>query len=151
MLTACSDDDSFTTSPSARLTFSRDTVSLDTIFSTVPTSTYTFWVYNTNGDGLRLCQVRLQRGNQSGFRVNVDGSFLDNVTGCSVSDLEIRKGDSIRVFVELTSGLTNSDLPQLVEDNIVFSLESEWNRKSIFAPIHGTPSFAITLKSVKTP
>ncbi|MDE6354438.1 MAG: right-handed parallel beta-helix repeat-containing protein, partial [Prevotella sp.] len=123
MLTACSDDDSFTTNPSARLTFSRDTVSLDTIFSTVPTSTYTFWVYNTNGDGLRLRQVRLQRGNQSGFRVNVGGSFLDNTTGSSVSDLEIRKGDSIRVFVELTSGLTNSDLPQLVEDNIVFSLE----------------------------
>ncbi|MDO4933559.1 MAG: right-handed parallel beta-helix repeat-containing protein, partial [Prevotella sp.] len=53
ILAACSDDDSFTTNPSARLTFSRDTVSLDTIFSTVPTSTYTFWVYNNNGDGLR--------------------------------------------------------------------------------------------------
>ena len=129
MLTACSDDDSFTTNPSARLTFSRDTVSLDTVFSTVPTSTHTFWIYNNNGDGLRLRQVRLQRGNQSGFRVNVDGSFLDNTTGSSVSDLEIRKGDSIRVFVELTSGLTNSDLPQLVEDNIVFCLESGVEQK----------------------
>lgn len=129
MLTACSDDDSFTTNPSARLTFSRDTVSLDTVFSTVPTSTHTFWIYNNNGDGLRLSQVRLQRGNQSGFRVNVDGSFLDNTTGSSVSDLEIRKGDSIRVFVELTSGLTNSDLPQLVEDNIVFCLESGVEQK----------------------
>lgn len=129
MLTACSDDDSFTTNPSVRLTFSRDTVSLDTVFSTVPTSTHTFWIYNNNGDGLRLRQVRLQRGNQSGFRVNVDGSFLDNTTGSSVSDLEIRKGDSIRVFVELTSGLTNSDLPQLVEDNIVFCLESGVEQK----------------------
>lgn len=129
MLTACSDDDSFTTNPSVRLTFSRDTVSLDTVFSTVPTSTHTFWIYNNNGDGLRLSQVRLQRGNQSGFRVNVDGSFLDNTTGSSVSDLEIRKGDSIRVFVELTSGLTNSDLPQLVEDNIVFCLESGVEQK----------------------
>ncbi len=129
MLTACSDDDSFTTNPSVRLTFSRDTVSLDTVFSTVPTSTHTFWIYNNNGDGLRLSQVRLQRGNQSGFRVNVDGSFLDNTTGSSVSDLEIRKGDSIRVFVELTSGLTNSDRPQLVEDNIVFCLESGVEQK----------------------
>lgn len=126
---ACSDDDSFTTNPSARLTFSRDTVNLDTVFSTVPTSTYTFCVYNTNKDGLRLRQVRLQRGNQSGFRVNVDGSFLDNTTGSSASDLEIRKGDSIRVFVELTSGLTNSDLSQLIEDNIVFCLESGVEQK----------------------
>lgn len=126
---ACSDDDSFTTNPSARLTFSRDTVNLDTVFSTVPTSTYTFCGYNTNKDGLHLRQVRLQRGNQSGFRVNVDGSFLDNTTGSSASDLEIRKGDSIRVFVELTSGLTNSDLPQLIEDNIVFCLESGVEQK----------------------
>ena len=124
VFTACSDDDSFTTSRSAMLTFSSDTINLDTIFSTVPTSTYTFWVYNTNKDGLRLRQVRLQRGNQSGFRVNVDGTYLDNTTGSAVNDLEIRKGDSIRVFVELTSGLTNSYEPQLIDDNIVFSLES---------------------------
>lgn len=124
LLTACSDDDSFSTDRSDILTFSKDTISMDTVFSTVPTSTYTFWVYNYNNDGLRLRQVRLQRGNQSGFRVNVDGSYLDNTTGSSVSDLEIRKGDSIRVFVELTSGMRDSDEPQLVEDNIVFSLES---------------------------
>lgn len=121
---ACSDDDSFSTSRSDVLTFSTDTISMDTVFSTVPTSTYTFWVYNNNDDGLRLPLVRLQRGNQSGFRVNVDGSYLDNTSGSSVSNLEIRGGDSIRVFVELTSGLRDSDEPQLVEDNLVFRLES---------------------------
>ena len=125
LLTAsCTDDDSFTTSRSALLTFSADTVSLDTVFSTVPTSTHTFWVYNQGKDGLRLSQVRLQRGNQSGFRVNVDGSYLDNTLGSKVNDLEIRKGDSIRVFVELTSPLNNEDTPQLVEDHLLFSLES---------------------------
>lgn len=121
---SCTDDDSFTTSPSDMLTFSRDTVRLDTVFSTVPTSTHTFWVYNHSSDGLRLSQVRLLRGNQSGFRVNVDGTFLDNTQGSQVSNLEIRKGDSIRVFVELTSSMTNSDEPQLVEDNLLFRLES---------------------------
>lgn len=124
LFSACSDDDSFSTSKSDLLTFSRDTIMMDTVFSTVPTSTYTFWVYNKNNDGLRLNQVRLQRGNQSGFRVNVDGTYLDNTQGSFVNDLEIRKGDSIRVFVELTSGLRDADAPQLVEDNIIFSLES---------------------------
>lgn len=124
VLTSCNDNDSFTTSRSDILTFSKDTVLLDTVFSTVPTPTYTFWVYNNSSDGLRLRQVRLKRGNQSGFRVNVDGTYLENTTGSQVRDLEIRKGDSIRVFVELTSALTNSDDPQLVEDNLVFSLES---------------------------
>lgn len=124
LLAACSDDDKFTTSASALLTFSRDTVDMDTVFSTVPTSTYTFWVYNHGGDGLRLSQVRLQRGNQTGFRVNVDGSYLDNTAGSLVNNLELRGGDSLRVFVELTSSMTDTDEPQLVEDHLVFRLES---------------------------
>ena len=121
---SCDDNDSFTTSRSAVLTFSLDTVSMDTVFSTVPTSTYTFWVYNRNDDGLRLRQVRLRRGNQTGFRVNVDGTYLDNGMGSMVRDLEVRGGDSIRVFVELTSGRNNAETPQLVEDDLVFTLES---------------------------
>lgn len=124
LLSACTDDDSFSASKSNVLTFSNDTVSLDTVFSTVPTSTHTFWVYNHSGDGLRLSSVRLQRGNQSGYRVNVDGTYLDNTTGSVVSNLEVRKGDSLRVFVELTSPLNSADTPQLVEDNLVFTLES---------------------------
>lgn len=71
---------------------------MDTVFSTVPTSTYTFWVYNRNDDGLRLRQVRLRRGNQTGFRVNVDGTYLDNGMGSMVRDLEVREAT---VFVFL--------------------------------------------------
>ncbi|MGX8696080.1 MAG: right-handed parallel beta-helix repeat-containing protein, partial [Prevotella sp.] len=50
-LVACSDNDSFTSSPSARLTLSVDTVKMDTVFSTVASSTYTFWVFNNASDG----------------------------------------------------------------------------------------------------
>lgn len=124
LASSCDDDNSFSTSPSDVLSFSADTVSLDTVFSTVPTSTHTFWVYNHNDDGLRLRLVRLQRGNQSGFRVNVDGTYLDNTMGSLVQDLEVRGGDSIRVFVELTSARNGESVPQLVEDNLVFTLES---------------------------
>ena len=70
-LVACTDDDAFSTSPNRRLTFSTDTVRLDTVFSRVPTATHTFWVYNRSGSGLRLSNVRLQNGNQTGYRVNV--------------------------------------------------------------------------------
>lgn len=121
---ACSDDDSFTTSTSARLTFSTDSVKMDTVFSTVGSRTYDFWVYNFNSSGLRLQSVRLNQGNQTGFRVNVDGSYLDNSLGSVVTDLEIRKGDSIRVFVELTAPENGTTDPQILEDKLVFRLES---------------------------
>lgn len=124
VLAACSDNDSFTTSPSARLTFSVDSVKMDTVFANVGSSTYSFWVFNHSSDGIRLSSVRLRSGNQTGFRVNVDGSYLDNALGSVVTGLEVRKGDSLRVFVELTAPEKGQDQAQLVEDDLVFTLES---------------------------
>ena len=124
IFTACSDDDSFTTSGNDLLTFSVDTVKMDTVFSNVGSRTYSFWVHNHTGDGIRIGTVRLRNGNQTGFRVNVDGTYLDNTLGSVANDFEVRGGDSICVFVELTARENNALQPQLVEDDLVFSLES---------------------------
>ena len=99
LFTACTDDDTFSTSRSNVLSFSVDTVKLDTLFSTVPSVTKTFWVRNNSGDGIRIQTARLERGGQSGFRVNVDGSYLDPVA----SNFEVRKGDSLRVCFGLSA------------------------------------------------
>ncbi len=117
---ACSDNDSFSAERGNVLTFSVDTLKMDTLFSTVPSSTYGFWVYNDTGDGIRIQSVRLERGGQSGFRVNVDGTYLDPVA----NNLEVRKGDSILVFVEATTTENLQPVPQLVEDHLLFTLES---------------------------
>ena len=124
LLWACSDDDTFTTSRSTTLTFSRDSVIMDTVFSNVGSRTYDLWVYNRAADGVRLQSVRLRQGNQTGFRVNVDGSYLDNSIGSVVTGLEVRKGDSIRVFVELTSPENGRDKAVQIDDDLVFTLES---------------------------
>lgn len=123
-LYSCKDDDTFSTSRSNILTMDMDTVSFDTVFSTIPTAAKYFWVRNNSGDGIRCSMARLERGNQSGFRVNVDGVFLGPQTGYQTSDVEIRKGDSIRVFVELTSPINHKNGPQLRSDNLIFRLES---------------------------
>ena len=47
IFTACSDDDSFTTSRNDLLTFSVDTVKMDTVFSNVGSRTYSFWGLTT--------------------------------------------------------------------------------------------------------
>lgn len=121
---SCADDDSFTLSSSKLLTLSVDTINMDTVFSTIPTSTQSFWIYNHSGDGIRCSSVRLTRGNQSGFRVNVDGIYLGDANGYQTTDIEVRDGDSIRVFVELTSKRNGRETPILVEDDLLFSLES---------------------------
>lgn len=126
---ACQDDESFSTNKGLKLDFSVDTLSLDTVFSRTPSSTYSFWVHNRNNDGVRLEQVRLRRGNQSGYRVNVDGIYLDNSNGSQTNDVEIRKNDSILVFVELTANENYQSSPSLVEDDLVFILESGVEQK----------------------
>ena len=120
LLTACTDDDTFSTERGNMLSFSVDTVKMDTLFSTVPSSTYTFWVRNNSSDGIRIQTARLERGGQSGFRVNVDGSYLDPVA----NNFEVRKGDSLLVFVEVTTRENGVEGPQLIEDNLLFTLES---------------------------
>jgi len=127
-LTACDKDDSFSTSSGSRLTFECDTVQLDTVFSKTSSSAVTFWVFNNSGDGIRISEVKLDRGNQTGFRVNVDGADLTS-NGYKLTNLELRKGDSIRVFVEVTPSETGKETPQLTEDNITFTLESGVQQK----------------------
>ena len=129
LFVACKDDDNFSSNGGLRLTFQTDTLQMDTVFSKTPSATYAFWVYNQNDDGIRLQSVRLGKKNQTGFRVNVDGSYLDNALGSQVSDLEIRRNDSILVFVELTSVEIAQPDPKLIEDDLIFSLESGVEQK----------------------
>ncbi len=123
-LAGCQNDDSFTTGRGALLSFDVDTLRMDTVFSRTASRTYTFWVRNNNSDGLRIESVRLARRNQTGFRVNVDGTYLDNSNGSQANGLEIRGEDSLLVFVELTAAETLQLEPQKVEDRLVFTLES---------------------------
>lgn len=127
-VTACSDD-TFSTDSSKSLDFAADTIKFDTIFSTVPSQTQSLWVYNRSGANLKCSTVRLERGNQTGFRVNVDGTYLGQTTGYATTDIEIRDNDSIRIFAEATLPTNYKDGPTRVEDNLVFTLESGKQQK----------------------
>lgn len=118
---SCMDDEDFSTSPSDRLVFSTDTVSFDTVISGAPTNTRTFMVYNHGEKALRVSRASLGRGAASPFRVNVDGTFLE---GGQAGDFEIYARDSIRVFLEMTAPVSDSDVPVAVEDDLMFQLES---------------------------
>ena len=123
-LVSCNDDETFTTSPQNCLSMPFDTLKMDTVFAKIPTASKNFWIYNNSGDGIRCASVRLQKGNQSGFRVNVDGIYLGEKTGYQTSEIEVRNNDSIRVFVEVTSPDNGSELYKEIDDKLIFRLES---------------------------
>lgn len=119
-LTACMDDTEFTSSPTDRLAFSADTVRLDTVISGQATNTYTFEVYNPNEKAIRLPQVYLEQGAQSPFRVNVDGTYLEDG---SASGFEIEAKDSLRVFLFASIEDSQTDEAVRATDNLVFVTE----------------------------
>ena len=130
---ACSDDDNFSTNPRNMLTFSADTVFMDTVFSKTPSSTRTFWVYNNSSSGIRCSKIKLEKGNQTGFRINVNGVFLGEKQGYQIIDEEIRRGDSLRVFVELTSPENGQHTPQEITDRLIFNHESGVEQKVVLS------------------
>jgi hypothetical protein len=114
---ACKDGyENYSTSPNHVLSFSHDTLSFDTVFSTVGSTTLTFMVYNRHDKPLLINSIRLSGAGDSGFRINVDG-----FSGNDFTDLvEIRAGDSIYVFVETRLPENSADAPFVRMDSIIF-------------------------------
>lgn len=99
------------------LEFSRDTVYLDTVFTNIGSSTYTLKVYNRSNDDINIPSVRLGQGENSNYRLNVDG-----LPGKVFQDVQILAKDSIFIFIETTVDVTNqnNNLQYLYTDQILF-------------------------------
>ena len=76
VLAGCDDYDSWTTSPSARLSMSQETVDFASVIAGQGSPTQTLMVRNRNSAGVRISRVELGQGADSPFRVNVDGQYL---------------------------------------------------------------------------
>lgn len=107
-------DDEFTDSPSATLTFSKDTVSFGTVFTDLTTPTARLVVANHNKKGVSISSIRF-RYPDTPFRLNVDG-----VSGLEFNDVEIRGRDSIYIFIECYIDADNSVEPRRVADQLEF-------------------------------
>lgn len=116
IFTSCEPDE-LLKDPSARLWFSKDTVTFDTIFTTLGSTTRQLKVYNRYGKTLRISQIRLAGGDQSYFRLNVDGTVSN-----SISNVEILPHDSLYIFIQVIIDPRNSNSPVLVQDSILFLL-----------------------------
>ncbi len=119
IIVACNDDDDFSSSADLRLSFSCDTISFDTIFTTVASSSNGAMVYNRNGKSLRISSVELLSGGESGFRILVDGQY-----GTYMRDFEIRSKDSLYLFCEVTLPENKASRPVQLYDIVRFTLES---------------------------
>lgn len=121
-LSSCRNDFDFETAAGNELRFSKDTVYLDTIFTNIGSSTYTLKVYNTTSKDIKIPEIKLNKGDQSGYRLMVDGQ-----PGKSFQNVELLADDSMFVFVETTVDITTqtADNEFLYTDQLLFANGSE--------------------------
>ncbi len=121
---ACEDD--FQSDASGKvLVFSKDTLTFDTVFTTIGSATSKILVYNKNKSAVTINHIRLAGGAASAFRINVDG--MKSSTN-AFENIVIRGKDSLYIFVEVNINPNDVNTPVLVQDSIMFTIDDKKQR-----------------------
>lgn len=102
------------------ISFSNDTLTFDTVFTTLGSTTQRFKVYNRTGQDITIDNIKLMGLQGSQFRINVDG-----ISGTNFNNVEVLAKDSIYVFVEVTVNPNDASAPFVINDEIQFSVHDE--------------------------
>lgn len=102
------------------LAFSVDTLSFDTVFTTVGSATRSFKVFNRSDRPIKINRIYLSGGDDSFFRLNVDGEATKDIT-----NVEVAGNDSIYVFVALTVDPTSGLVPFVIDEKVEFELNEK--------------------------
>ncbi len=126
-----------------KLIFSTDTVQFDTVFTDIKTITHSFKVYNPYEEAIMIDEVRLEGGENSQYKINVDGS-----SDYEFRNVTINPKDSIFIFIEgkLKKGLINK--PFEIKDSIIF--RSGIKTQKVILRAFGQDVVTLTREKIKT-
>ncbi len=120
--------DVFNNDPAFELSFSRDTVMFDTVFTTQGSAVRRFRVFNNSNKRVKLNSVYIAGGDASYFRLNVNG-----VPGKVFSDVVIEPKDSIYVFAAVTINPNDDNNPFIVKDSVWFEVNGKQQKVLLLA------------------
>jgi hypothetical protein len=136
-------DESISTDPSLKLAFSKDTLFFDTVFTSIGSSTTKIKVYNPNSKNVEIAAIGLGMGASSPYRINVAGSANANN---QFTNVELRAGDSLFIFVEVTVNPQHVNSPVFIKDSIVFLTNS--NRQNVKLLAYGQDMTVLRNKKI---
>ncbi len=108
--------DSFTNDPNDVLQFSADTLTIDSVFTTVGSTFKRLKIYNRHSESVLISDIRFANETQTSFKINVDG-----VSGKTFTNIAIPAQDSLYVFIEVTVDPTNANNPFIFQEPIFFT------------------------------
>lgn len=127
LLNACTQE-RFTDDPSVNLRFETDTITFDTVFTAVGSTTEFIKIYNDESQSISISSINVGGGNNSNYRINVNGT-----PGNSAENIEIGANDSLYIFVEVTVDPNTENLPFLVTDSLVFETNGNLQKVDLVA------------------
>ena len=108
LVTVCSCRSDFeTVSSKGDLVFSQDTIFLDTVFSTIGSSTFQLKVYNKSNQDISIPSIQLGKGVSSKYRMTVDG--MSGNQGKQFQDVTLLAKDSLYIFIETTASAADAN------------------------------------------
>ncbi len=129
LIAACHEEE-FTQDPAASLRFEQDTLTFDTVFTSIGSATRFLKIYNPNKQSIRINRIYIPGSNPSEFNFNIDG-----LPGNDVLNLEIRAEDSIYLFCEVK--VNPNDPPEISPfikfDSIIFEYNQNTDRVLLLA------------------
>lgn len=153
---SCNTPPVFSKDDSLTLAFSSDTITFDTVFTSIGSSTRQLMIYNNHNENIIISNIRLEGGIQSYFSINVDG-----VSGYEFSDIELYAKDSIFIFMRVTINPNDQNNPFFVEDRLIFETNNNIQAVNLTAygqnahyiiadqQINGFPKFKIIADSLQ--
>lgn len=122
LVTGCDKEETWDTGLQG-IEFSCERVDFDTVFVHTGTTTRQLKIYNRGNSDVRIDAIRLQKGCESRFRLNVDGD-----TSLTARRVEIAAGDSIFVFVQATIDPNSASALFVETDTMLLSSGGEQRR-----------------------
>ncbi len=101
------------------LSFSKDTVYLDTVFTNLSSSTYSLKVYNHSKNDINIPLIKFNKGLDSKYRMSIDGTQGNQ--GKLFENITLLAKDSLYIFIETTVKSDNTTPSEfLYTDQIEF-------------------------------
>ena len=149
VLFSCKKENLESMNTNATLNFSSDTISFDTIFSSIGSITKTLTVYNYNNFDIRT-NINLKGISSAHFRINIDGT-----PGNNQNNIDIPAKDSLFIFIEVTIDPLNINTPYILSDSLVFTTGENkqdvnliaWGQDAYF---HTADTFGLIINGIDT-
>ena len=119
---ACTPEDEVSTrDEGARLTFSRDTVQFDTVFTTIGSTTQWLQVYNPQRNAVNITSIAL---GTSALATSPYQMIVSGEAGRLFEDVRLRGGDSLLILIKVKIDPQDTNLPFIVKDSIIFRINN---------------------------